>query len=487
MIRTTQQLRLELLEDRRLLTTCHVGRLGDVGAGNDASSEHSRGDLRYCINKVNYEPGPDVIDISATGTINLTRPLPLLASDIEIRGRGAELVTVRRQSGGDYVVFMVATGATVTMSGLTISNGSTVFGDQCGGGILNYGTLAVVDAVISGNNSTRDGAGICNINGVATLESSSVTANTLSGIFNSGTFTINNSNISGNSGVPYGGGGIKNFGGILTVNDSFITDNAAGSGGGGIANGAIAIINNTVITGNSISGNIGGDGGGIYNGHILTVANSTISGNTVDSASGTPRGGGISNLNSATIINCTIVDNSVVDGPGGGVYSDGELAIYNSTMSLNSATTGGGIHVVAPMSARNTIIAGNTADTGPDVFGDLGSIGYNMIGNTSGGSGFTMTDWLNFDPMLGPLQDNGGFTQTMALLPGSPAVDVGDNTDAPEWDQRGSGFPRVVNGIIDIGAFEVQATGIPSSGDYVVLMTAELSDTTMIGRIKRRR
>jgi hypothetical protein len=69
------------------------------------------------------------------------------------------------------------------------------------------------------------------------------------------------------------------------------------------------------------------------------------------------------------------------------------------------------------------------------------------------------TDLLDVDPKLGPLQDNGGPTQTHALLEGSPAIDAGDNTDAPEFDQRGEGFPRIdpVTGIIDIGAFEFQS------------------------------
>src|SRR5262249_20201921 len=69
------------------------------------------------------------------------------------------------------------------------------------------------------------------------------------------------------------------------------------------------------------------------------------------------------------------------------------------------------------------------------------------------------TDLLYVDPQLGPLQDNGGPTWTMALLPGSAAVGTGDPTDAPEFDQRGPGFARVVDGKIDIGAFEVQVSG----------------------------
>jgi hypothetical protein len=114
------------------------------------------------------------------------------------------------------------------------------------------------------------------------------------------------------------------------------------------------------------------------------------------------------------------------------------------------------------MAIRNTIIAGNTAHNfAPDVSGSVSSQGHNLIGDGTGGSGFDPTDLVGMSdnliaPRLGPLQNNGGLTPTMALLPGSPAIDAGDNTDAPPWDQRGPAFARVVHGTIDIGAFEVQ-------------------------------
>jgi len=124
---------------------------------------------------------------------------------------------------------------------------------------------------------------------------------------------------------------------------------------------------------------------------------------------------------------------------------------------------------------RNTIIAGNTGSGSPDVSGSLTSQGHNLIGDGSGGSGFVATDLVGtsaspVDPKLGPLQDNGGPTQTMALLPGSPAIDAGDNAFAPgPYDQRGPGFPRVVNGKIDIGAFEVQPLTVQCSVTTPVL------------------
>jgi hypothetical protein len=115
--------------------------------------------------------------------------------------------------------------------------------------------------------------------------------------------------------------------------------------------------------------------------------------------------------------------------------------------------------------AWNTILSGNRGEKGLslDLEGVLTSQGHNLIGDTQGGSGFVSSDLLNVNPLLGPLQDNGGPTQTMALLLASPAIAAGDPTDAPAYDQRGPGFPRLVNGHIDIGAFEVQLNPSPRS------------------------
>ncbi len=134
---------------------------------------------------------------------------------------------------------------------------------------------------------------------------------------------------------------------------------------------------------------------------------------------------------------------------------------------------------------RNTIVAGNLSG---DISGTLASSGYNLVADSADASGFAPTDILDVDPLLGSLADNGGPTLTMALLPGSPAMDAGDNTDAPEFDQRGPGFPRIVNGTIDIGAFEVQASPIPpptrllqrpGSGLHtLILATADLDSLT---------
>src|SRR5438552_4806873 len=108
---------------------------------------------------------------------------------------------------------------------------------------------------------------------------------------------------------------------------------------------------------------------------------------------------------------------------------------------------------VAVGQPSNSIGASNDADYRPSDTG-FTSLDHNLIGNSGDASGFLASDLLDVDPQLGPLQNNGGPTQTMALLAGSAAVNAGDNSSAPAYDQRGAGFPRIVGGTIDIGAFE---------------------------------
>ncbi len=420
-----------------------------------------RGDLRYCINKVNAEPGPDVIDFAVTGIINLTGVLPDLSSDTDIQGPGPALLAVRRDTGGEYGIFTVTTGVHAEISGLWIANGDRTLGS----GVHNAGTLLIQDCVV--------------INGLG------------SGIYNDAT-------------------------GVLAIHNSVVSNNATGGAtipstvrGAGIYNqkGRVDVSFST-ISGNTAFGHVT-EGGGIYSDGTLTIDSSTISGNAAISkatvyAFALPRGGGLYNAGAVAIRNSTIADNqtdqtidelySGVSG-GAGIYheSGSLLMMSNSTIAGNTALSnyssarGGGIHNSGldnqVTSLRNTIVAGNSANTGSDFSGKLTSSTFNVFGNSAGGAGYDDSDLLDVDPMLGPLADNGGPTLTMALLPGSPAIDAGDNTDAPEFDQRGPGFPRIVNGTIDIGAFEVQAspvTPLTHRPDFLalVLATADLDSLT---------
>jgi hypothetical protein len=158
-------------------------------------------------------------------------------------------------------------------------------------------------------------------------------------------------------------------------------------------------------------------------------------------------------------------------GSGGGIYNGGAgpLTVTASTLSGNAATGGsggggafgGGGGISGSVTAlRNTIVAGNTASSAfPEVNGPVGSQGHNLIGIGDGGSGYADTDLVGsadnpLDPLLGPLQDNGGPTQTMALLPGSAALDAGDPDQLGSPDQRGV----VRSGGVNIGAYQASAS-----------------------------
>ncbi len=474
MTRETTRLRIEALEDRRLLATCHVTRLSDAGAGFGF-----RGDLRYCINKVNIVPGPDSIDFNVTGTILLTAVLPDLSTELDIVGPGQTALTLERNSGGEYRIFTVGTGAVVRITGLTATDGNA---SSQGGAIRNQGTLTLTDV-----NLTRNIAGFPNgPDGYG------------GGIHNSGTLLIQDSSVSANDVFgddACGGGGIYNAStGTLTIVNSLIAGNKCKASnaeftfanGGGIWNAGSTTIQYSTIANNSAETTAdvpSASGGGIYTTGPLTITNTTVSGNylaayPLGDSDGFTFGSGIY-FGSATLTvdNSTIANNHGIWPVGTGAIhiSGGSATITHSTIAGNSR----GIRIGGQLTLRNSIVAknGSTPNTVIDLDGALTSSGYNLIGKSAGGSGYVPSDILDVDPLLGPLAGNGGPTLTMALLPGSPAIDSGTNHMAPEWDQRGPGFPRIVNGTIDRGAFEVQSTPAPIAPDYLaVLITAKIDD-----------
>ncbi|MEP6955979.1 MAG: choice-of-anchor Q domain-containing protein, partial [Chthoniobacterales bacterium] len=165
----------------------------------------------------------------------------------------------------------------------------------------------------------------------------------------------------------------------------------------------------------------------------------------------------------------------------------------------NNHDGGGGIfvddRVTSPPIVQNSIISGNTGPTGPDVSGAFVSNGYNIIGNTANSTGFGATgDQLNVNPLLDPngLKNNGGATLTVALRPGSPAIDAGKNTLAVDGngialtsDQRAGAFQRVVNGKVDIGAFEVQPPPNTLPGNNVTKTSAAGDASVTFPKITR--
>ena len=393
-----------------------------VTNGNDSRS----GSLRQAI--VDASPGDTINFAPSVTTVNLTSDELLIDKNLTITGPFADHVVVRRSTNSTpFRIFEIYSTFTVSISRLTISNGSVVGGlgsDGVGGGIRSAGVLTLSDCTISANQAA------------------------------------------GSEFVGGNGGGIFNDSGTMTITRCTISNNSAQYSTGSSGDQA-------TISGGGISN---------YSGGSLTITNSTISGNscTVTDHFGLNTsfgaGGGVSNSNrgSMTIRNCTISGNSGVATGfgttmlGGGIANYGvNLQITSSTIVHNSASgdsgaLGGGIYGSPNGSTRtdSSIIALNTASTGPDFTGagGLQSLGYNIIGNNADAVISSQpTDQIGtpvapIDPLLAPLANNGGLTLTHALQAGSPAIDHGDPAAPPE-DQRGYGRVDVP----DVGAFEFGA------------------------------
>ena len=421
-----------------------------------------------------------VFDLPTPDTITLTTAGLLIDKDLTITGPGPDDLTIARSSAEGtpaFIVIDVSQGA-ITISGLTISNGD--------GGMTPYGggmhTAIVVLATVSNchftNNRGAMGGGFSSEGlGNSHLSSCTFTGNlaTISGgaVYVGGTTTLSRCTISGNS-ATYGGGGIAVYD-FVTVSNSTISDNfvladpASEQGyGGGIYNaGYVTILRSTIANNQNGRGN----GGGIHNeGPQLNVSDSTFYGNTAQGDGGALWNGGPAILTDCTVTNNTASEDSPYDNDlgGGGVANFTDLG--------------------ASVTLKNTIIAANQAPNHPDVvteasaFPEILSDGYNLIGDGTGGeitpaTGDQIgTEDAPIDPMLEPLASNGGPTQTCALLPGSPAIDLGDPA-APATDQRG--YNRV--DAPDIGAFELGATIPETLANISTRLLVETGDNVLIG------
>ncbi len=456
------------------------------------------------------------------GSVTLSKVV--LQSNKAVAGTG-----LNAYGGGIYAENGSLTIQSSLMQSNSVQGGDTSSpgngGFAYGGGIYTKGTtiLNVTDSTLSsnrvkgGSDSAGDGGpafggGIYSENG-ATITDSSLSNNNLTG----GT----GSDIGG----PAYGGGIYAVG-KTTITGSNLSGNTltggnGGSGHGGDAQGGSVYASNatTTISGCILSNNnlTGGDGtgggyagfvagGGLYADSIstVTISDSTLSGNTIlgGSASGGSDqpgafgGGAYLAGTDNQIVNSTVADNQAIGSKNastssiaysGGLFFDSTATatLTNVTVAGNKASlpSGGTGNAVAggidndggAVTLVNTLVAGNSADSNsPDYKGSISTgSGHNLIGIKDGSSGFSAangdllgTSTNPLDPHLGPLQNNGGKTQTLALLPGSPAINAGNNTAQAvtgPYDQRGGGFARVVNGMIDIGAFEVQPSSPPPS------------------------
>ena len=403
------------------------------------------------------------------------------------------------ESGGGGLYNLGAT----TLNNVTLQDNTA----RIGGGFHNVGVAELEDSLVVGNralattgvNGDGGGGGIYNHpNGNLNLSRSTLQSNRAEsgggGLFNPGTATLANVTVAMNQAFDFGGGVDSNGttqivggliehnlamrgGGIWTgslgdviVSQATVSNNTATVSGGGLASdGSIRLdhsqlLDNTAVDGggmftagnavvrySSVSGNqaifdnddMGGDGGGIHNVGGLVLTYSTLSNNTA--ASG---GGGLFSPGDGDVRNTTLSGNQAGDF-GGGLDAGGTMRVLHNTLVGNRGATGGGLFVSGQVNLLNTIVASST--TGGDCF--VSPSGVLSPNNTLVEDGSCQPD-IAADPLLGLLNDNGGPTQTHALLPGSPAIDLGTGLNL---DQRG----YLRDGPVDIGAFEFNAQPPP--------------------------
>ena len=357
-------------------------------------------------------------DDASGGDLNITDPLTITHS-----GHKRAAVDAGAIPGGDGVFFLSSpSGASVTLSGLVIRNGSAGNG---GGIFVKRGSLKLSRSIVSGNFAGGDGGGIEHNGGSLSLLKSAVKGN-----------------ISASD-----GGGINAIAGSLTIKRSSVSGNTIGSGGpdegGGIATSVPAVIQSSTVSGNKT---ISGDGGGIF--AQLTTAKLTMTNYTL--ANNSAAGGGDATL-----------------GNGGGIFAQltADVSLNDVTIAHNRAdadnsansNVGGGFRTAsgASLSIENSLVVSN-AGTGGEADDCNGAaftdLGHNL--STTGCVGGSTSQ-----AKIGPLANNGGPTKTIALLGGSPAIDHGSprkpgsgGTACAKTDQRGVKRPQGER--CDVGAYE---------------------------------
>ena len=432
---------------------------------------------------INFDASISLITL-AGGTVETTA--------VNIIGPGASSLTITTTAAaGSYDLFSVEGIGDAVISGLTVTknrikslndgkftlDGVTVSGSTGAyGGALyagNDGELEIIDSTFENNTATTEGGAVY--------------------IYNDNDATISGSTFTNNESLADGGAIFGEIHYNVTIVDCTITGNSAADDGGGLALDNKKPDNVLSITDTTIDANDAGDlGGGLkidaQDPLIVSITNSTVSNNTAQTDAGILFDeGGIT----ATINNSTISANAALYGSGG-VYigSGSSLTVNQSTISANSSagtytgTDGGGIQLgdnTSVVTLSGSIVSGNSSGVaGAADFGLYSSLASDTASITATNSligevdsRITVNGTNNVsstNPMLGALANNGGTTKTMALLTGSPAIDAGPNPVATftgnEFDQRGAGYARIVGGLVDIGAFELQPSSEPIAPSF---------------------
>jgi hypothetical protein len=331
-------------------------------------------------------------DIVIPSTININNTLTFDATGYNVTLDGNNAI----------LIFNVTNSGNLTLIGLTIAKANN---SSFGGALINNGTLAITNSSFISNTSTQGGGAIYNVLG--------------------GTITsINNSNFISNTATTTDGGAIRNSGNIGTISSSSFISNTAATGGGAILNGGALtnIISTTFSANSSTNSGFGGAINNNYGGTITNLSNSTFA------------------ANSATAIGGAIVN-----------YPGQTMSVSNSTFSGNSAPSGGDIYSYGTLNLSNSLLAVG-GGTGGNCGGTITDGGYNLSDDatcsfSATGSQNSVTN-LKLDPS--GLKNNGGPTQTIAILAGSAAFNS-STSSCPASDQRG--YPRPSTGC-DIGAYQ---------------------------------
>jgi uncharacterized repeat protein (TIGR01451 family) len=480
---------VEFFEERCLLTNFPVTVTTDGGPGS----------LRQAILDANNHPGPNTITlppgtytitIPPTGTDDATTGDFNITNDLTISGAGASTTII--DGGGLDNVFHLTGAITASFSGLTIRNAGG--GPTAGVGILSdqsainvtactltgntvadvkdaSGNVDVANSTVSGTNKTNDGVvtdtasitvdrttfsgnalGIDSASGAITVTNSTLSGNN-DGLTSAGTATLTDCSLSGNSHDGVDGSH------TVTATNCHFDNNSSGDG----VDGSVTL----TATGSTFSGN-GNDG---IDGSVnLTVTNCSINNNRAD---------GVDRVRTSTAITgCSLSGNAndAVDGGSG-------LMVINSTFSGNGrdAFDGGNGTITFSTIADNVgagfngskVSVGDTilSHNGTNCLGPITSLGNNISSDNSSAASFNGPgDLLSTDAKIGPLANNGGPTETRALLPGSPAIDAASSVGAPATDQRGVSRPQGAG--FDIGAFELQVA-VASADLGVTSFTAQ--------------
>ena len=505
---------MEHLEGRDVPATFTVSTLADAGAGS----------LRDAIDLANVTTGNDTIVFAPAvagqsfglstffnpPTGNFAGPTGLIVSSgIVIQGTGE---TITRTGSSTFRLFEVTATGSLTLQNLTLSNGIALggFGGFGGGGagglggaIYNQGTLSINGSTLTGNVAQGGAGGSSRLGfgggggglGVGAASPGTTGGGPNGGIAGGAAAGFGGGGSGGNFGAGntgtdggFGGGGGASVGGFGGGGGVGVGGGGGSGGGGGGGSGGFPAFGAGSGGGNGGPGGGGaGLGGAIFNqGGVIAIVNSTIAGNTArggvsEGAIGTAGagqrggafGGGVFNLNGDLNLNgVTIAGNTVVVGIGSGMAntSDGG-ALYTLTQNVGTVTA----TQSATVTVANSILANTTG--GVDVVHNQvsGTLNVNGTGpnivstavlNNLGNAKVTGTPFTVANPNLGALANNGGFSQTLALLTGSPAINTGSNAVVPVGvvtDQRGNGFVRIANTTVDIGAFEVQPPTVKST------------------------